>query len=91
MDFTRVHLSGSHLHHFVEGQPCMRRLHLGEKHPPHTLVAVTEDPPNILHAPLTDQGHGGGLELLGKVLAALIPKHCDTLHLAVMTTAFLHS
>ena len=82
-----VHLVGTHPNHGVETQPLIRRLHVGEEHPPHPRVALAEDLPGPLHWHLPHQGHSEGLELLGEVLAATLPRRGHTLHLAVVATA----
>jgi len=85
--FAPVHLVGSHPHHIVEAQPIVRRLDVGEEHPPHPGVALAEDLPGALHGHLAHQGQGKGLKLLGEVLAASLPGRSDTIHLAVVATA----
>ena len=82
-----VHLVGSHPHHGVETQLLIRRLHVGEEHPPHPRVALAEDLAGTLHGHLTHQGHGEGLELLGEVLAATLPGRGDSIDLAIVATA----
>ncbi|MEY4692496.1 MAG: hypothetical protein RIT19_2821 [Verrucomicrobiota bacterium] len=82
-----VHLVGTPPNHGVETQPLIRRLHVGEEHPPHSRVALAEDLAGTLHGHLTHQGHGEGLELLGEVLAATLPGRGHTVHLAVVATA----
>jgi len=85
--FAPVHLVGTHPHHVVETQARVRRLHVGEEHPPHPGVALTEDLPGALHGHLAHQGQGKGLKLLGEMLAASLPGRSDTVHLAVVATA----
>ncbi len=82
-----VHLVGSHPDHGVETQPLLRRLHVGEEHPPHPRVALAEDLAGTLHGHLPHQGHSEGLELLGEVLAAPLPGRGHTVHLSVVATA----
>ena len=82
-----VHLVGTHPNHGVETQPLIRRLHVGEEHPPHPRVALAEDLAGPLHWHLPHQGHGEGLELLGEVLAAPLPGRGHTVNLAVVATA----
>ncbi len=41
--------SGTHPHHGVEAQSRMRRLHVGEEHPPHPRVALAQDLAGTLH------------------------------------------
>jgi hypothetical protein len=85
--FAPVHQVGSQPYHVVEAQPLIRRLHVGEEHPPHPLVALAEDLTGPLHWYLTHQGHSEGLELLGEVLAATLPGRGHTVDLAVFATA----
>ena len=47
--FAPDHIAASQPYHVVEAQPGMRRLHVGEKHPPHPRVVLIE----ILPARLT--------------------------------------
>lgn len=73
----------------VKAQPCMRRFHVGEDHPPHPRVAHAEDLAGTLHQHLVHQGHCEGLELLGEVLATPLPGRGHTVHLAVIAMASL--
>ncbi len=57
---------------------------MGEEHPPHPKVALTEDQAGALHGHLSNQGHGKGLKLLGEMLAAPLPMQSKSLHLAVV-------
>ncbi len=87
MPFAPLHLVGTHPNHGVEAQSRMRRLHVGEEHPPHLRVALAEDLAGTLHGHLTHQGHGEGLERPSEVLAAPISGQCDSIDLAVVATA----
>ncbi len=60
---------------------------MGEEHPPHPRVPLTEELTGPLRWHLTHQGHGEGLELLAEVLAELLPGRGHTVHLAVVATA----
>jgi hypothetical protein len=62
----------------------MRRLHVGETHPPHPRVALAEYLIGPLHRHLTHQGQGVGLELLGEVLPAALPWRINAVNLAVV-------
>ncbi len=87
MPLAPVHLVGTHPNHGVETQPLIRRLHVGEEHPPHPGVALAEDLAGPLHWHLPHKGHGEGLELLGEGLAAPLPRQGHTVNLAVVATA----
>ena len=80
--FAPVHLVGTHPNHVIEAQPRMRRFHVGEKHPPHSRVALPEDLASTLHRHLSHKGQSEGFELLGEVLAASLPRrgHSGTLY-----------
>ncbi len=68
-----VHLVGTHPYHILKAQPLIRRLHVGEEHPPHPRIALTEDLTGTLHRHLPHEGQGECLELLSEVLAAPLP------------------
>ena len=70
VSFAPAHLVGTHLHHVVEAQPRMRRLHRAQEHPPCPRVALAEDLAGTLDRHLTHLGHCEDLELLGEVLYA---------------------
>jgi hypothetical protein len=65
----------------------LRRFHVGEENPLHPRAALAQDRAGPLQGHLPHQGHGEGLELLGEVLAATLPGRCNTVDLAIVTTA----
>jgi hypothetical protein len=65
----------------------MRRFYMGEEHPTHPRVALSEDLADTLRGHLLRQGHGEGLELLGEVLAATLSGRGYTVHLAIVAVA----
>ena len=85
--FAPVHLVGTHPDHVIEAQPRMRRFHVGEKHPPHSRVALPEDLASTLDRHLAHEGQSEGFELLGEVLAASLPRRSHTIHLTVIAPA----
>ena len=85
--FAPVHLVGSHPYLVVEAQPQMRRLYVGEEHPPHPRVALSGHLSGKLQGHLAHRGLGEGLELLVEVLDAHRPGPGQTVHLAVVATA----
>ncbi len=87
MALAPVHLVGSQPDHGVETQPINRRLHVGEKHPPHPRVALAENLAGTILGHLTHQGYGEGVEPVSEVLAASLPGRSHTVRLAVVATA----
>ena len=86
MPFAPVHLVDPHPDQVLEAQPLIRRLHLGEKYPPHPRVALPEDLASTLDRHLSHEGQSEGFELLGEVLAASFPRRGHTIHLTVVAT-----
>ena len=85
--FAPVDLVGPHPYHVLEAQPLIRRLHVGEEHSLHPLVAFAEDLASTLDRHLAHEGQSKGVELLGEVLAASFPRRSHTIHLTVIAPA----
>jgi hypothetical protein len=82
-----VNLVGSHRHYILEAQPRVRRIQMGEDHPPYPKAAVAKDLNGTLDLHLTHQAHCQSLALLGEAFAKLVPGRGHTVHLAVIATA----
>jgi hypothetical protein len=72
--FTPFYFFGYRPHHVVEASPLTNFLQVAQKDLPHSRVFLVEDSTATLDRHLPYQGHGEGSELLGKVLAAMLPR-----------------